>query len=200
MQKAVLDWSGALFVIEPKSSFSSREEFRSFVSDNVLALFEQPLSAEGASSEHRYQTSVRKNQMLQRVAFEVESAASNYGMHRGHAVKYNDQVQLRHLNSGRYFAIRSRRICNTTPIPHKPTTNPAIQIPNPHHRSSANSAATEFAVVDSVDAVESSLWRFRSSTRDGGTLKCLPRACAVNADGRMCCGVIGGVLTGVCAV
>ena len=124
VQKAVLDWSGALFVIEPKSSFSSREEFRSFVSDNVLALFEQPLSAEGASSEHRYQTSVRKNQMLQRVAFEVESAASNYGMHRSLAVKYNDQVQLRHLNSGRYFAIRSRRLCNTTPIPHTTTSNP----------------------------------------------------------------------------
>ena len=143
VKKAVLDWTGSLFVVEPKGSFSSREEFRSFVSENVLALFDQPYVNEGVVSELRDQMTVRKNQMLQRVAFEVESAASNYDMHRGQTVKYGEPVQLRHVNSGRYFCVRS----------------------------SANSAATEFAVVDSVDAVESSHWKFHSGTRHGGALK-----------------------------
>ncbi len=143
VQKAILDWSGALFVIEPKSSFSSRQEFASFVSDNMLALFDRSAEVDGYPSQPHEQALNRKSQMMQRVAFELEASASNYEQHYGQPVKYGDIVQLRHVNSGRYF-------CS---------------------KSSGMGGSTQLAVVDTANADESSLWRFLSKSRLFGSLK-----------------------------
>jgi hypothetical protein len=142
-QKALLDWSGALFVIEPKSSFSSRQEYSSFLSDNVVALFDRSSVITGYPSELQEQALTRKTQTMQRVTFELEAAASSYDQHYGQTVKYGDVVQLRHLNSGRYLCAKSSGV----------------------HGS------TQFAVIDPVDAVESSHWQFFSKTRTFGSLK-----------------------------
>jgi hypothetical protein len=143
VQKAILDWSGSLFVIEPKSSFSSRQEFLSFVSDNVVALFDSSSAVDGFPSEMQEEALNRKAQMIQRVSFELDTASSNYDQHYGKAVKYGDVVQLRHVNSGRYLS----------------------------SKSSGLDGCTQFAVVDSSHAVESSHWRFHSSSRKFGNLK-----------------------------
>jgi hypothetical protein len=143
VNKAILDWTGAMFVIEPKSSFSSRQEFLSFVSDNVLSLFGQASATNAFPSELHEQATTRKAQMAQRVAFELEAASSNYDQHRGHPVKYGDVVQLRHVNSGRYFCAKA----------------------------SGTDGSTELAVVDAADAVENSHWQLFSSTRQSGNVK-----------------------------
>ncbi len=88
VEKSILDWSGAVFAIEPKSSFSSRQEFISFVSDNVLALFDRSSAVDGFASEQNENAMIRKSQMKQRVSFELESAASNAEQHIGRPVLY----------------------------------------------------------------------------------------------------------------
>jgi hypothetical protein len=143
IKKSILDWSGAVFVIEPKSSFSSRQEFLSFVSDNVLALFDSSSAADGVASELHEQAIIRKSQMMQRVSFELEAAASNVEQHTGRPVQYGAAVQLRHVNSGRYLCCKA----------------------------SGADGATQFEVVDAADAVESSHWRFSSNTRQFGNVK-----------------------------
>ena len=143
VKKSILDWSGAVFVVEPKSSFSSRQEFLSFVSDNVLALFDNSSAVDGFASDLHEQALIRKSQMVQRVSFELEAAASNVEQHIGRPVQYDAVVQLRHVNSGRY-------LCS---------------------KASGEDGATQFEVVDAADAVESSHWRFSSSTRQFGSVK-----------------------------
>jgi hypothetical protein len=143
VKRAVLDWSGTLFVVEPRSSCSSRQEFQSFVSDNMFALFDNSVQLHGYPSELHEQALNRKSQTAQRVAFELDAAAERLESLAGHPVKFGDVVQLRHFNSGRYFAARD----------------------------SGSKGSTELVVVDSAVALECSHWRFFSRTRLSGPLK-----------------------------